>query len=108
MRQSNPAVIPRNHQVEAVITAAVNGDFDPFHTLLGAVTRPFEMHADYMAPPKPHEVVQATFVAPNPSAPFHDHQTDKKQRLVHRLAPPFVQTSGQGISRAKQSQPSHG
>ena len=25
MRQSNPVVIPRNHQVEAVITAAVNG-----------------------------------------------------------------------------------
>ena len=61
MRQSNPAVIPRNHQVEAVITAAVNGDFDPFHDMLRAVTRPFETHADYMAAPKPHEVVQATF-----------------------------------------------
>ena len=61
MRQSNPAVIPRNHQVEAVITAAVNGDLDPFHDMLGAVTQPFETHAEYMAAPKPHEVVQATF-----------------------------------------------
>ena len=61
MRQSNPAVIPRNHQVEAVITAAVNGDFDPFHAMLGAVTRPFETQAGYMDAPKPHEVVQATF-----------------------------------------------
>jgi len=25
------------------------------------VTRPFETHADYMAAPKAHEVVQATF-----------------------------------------------
>jgi uncharacterized protein YdiU (UPF0061 family) len=61
LRQSNPAVIPRNHQVEAVITAAVNEDFAPFHKMLGAVTRPFETHTDYMAAPKPHEVVQATF-----------------------------------------------
>jgi uncharacterized protein YdiU (UPF0061 family) len=61
MRQSNPAVIPRNHQVEAVITAAVNEDFTPFHDMLLAVTRPFETHAEYMAAPKPHEVVQATF-----------------------------------------------
>ena len=61
MRQSNPAVIPRNHQVEAVITAAVNGNFDPFHDMLRAVTRPFETHAEYMAAPKQHEVVQATF-----------------------------------------------
>ena len=61
MRQSNVAVIPRNHQVEAVITAAVNGDFTPFHDMLDAVTRPFETNADYMTAPKPNEVVQATF-----------------------------------------------
>jgi uncharacterized protein YdiU (UPF0061 family) len=61
IRQSNPAVIPRNHQVEAVITAAVNGDFAPFHDMLGAVTQPFEKNAEYMAAPKAHEVVLATF-----------------------------------------------
>ena len=61
IRQSNPAVIPRNHQVEAVIAAAVNGDFAPFHDMLGAVTQPFEKNAEYMAAPKAHEVVQATF-----------------------------------------------
>ncbi|OZB77849.1 MAG: hypothetical protein B7X28_09440, partial [Halothiobacillus sp. 13-55-253] len=35
----NPMIIPRNHQVEAMIEAAVrNGDFAPFHALLAAVT----------------------------------------------------------------------
>ena len=39
----NPVIIPRNHQVEAMIEAAVrDGDFAPFHALLAAVTHPFE------------------------------------------------------------------
>jgi uncharacterized protein YdiU (UPF0061 family) len=54
-------VIPRNHQVEAVITAAVNGNFAPFHEMLSAVTRPYEPNVEYMIAPKAHEVVQATF-----------------------------------------------
>ena len=61
IQQSNPAVIPRNHQVEAVITAAVNGNFAPFHEMLNAVTRPYEPNVEYMTAPKAHEVVQATF-----------------------------------------------
>jgi uncharacterized protein YdiU (UPF0061 family) len=61
IQQSNPAVIPRNHQVEAVITAAVNGNFAPFHEMLCAVTRPYEPNVEFMTAPKAHEVVQATF-----------------------------------------------
>lgn len=43
-RRHNPAVIPRNHLVEAALTAAENSDFAPFHRLLAVLRRPF--HAD--------------------------------------------------------------
>jgi uncharacterized protein YdiU (UPF0061 family) len=43
MRAVNPAVIPRNHLVEATLTAAVeNRDFGPFEELLEALSRPYE------------------------------------------------------------------
>jgi uncharacterized protein YdiU (UPF0061 family) len=43
MNRVNPISIPRNHQVEAMIAAAVDdGDLAPFHALLEAVTHPFE------------------------------------------------------------------
>jgi uncharacterized protein YdiU (UPF0061 family) len=42
----NPQIIPRNHQVEAMIAAAVEGDFQPFHALLKAVTDPFARLTD--------------------------------------------------------------
>ncbi len=65
MEQSNPAVIPRNHQVEAVIAAAINdGDFAPFHALLDAVTRPYDStqeHGEFAVPPAPEETVTQTF-----------------------------------------------
>ena len=32
--RANPAVIPRNHRVEAMIEAAVAGDYAPFHKLI--------------------------------------------------------------------------
>ena len=38
---ANPAVIPRNHRVEAALQAANQGDMVPFHALLVAVTDPF-------------------------------------------------------------------
>jgi len=37
----NPAVIPRNHMVQAALDAAEGGDFAPFHALLAQVQRPF-------------------------------------------------------------------
>lgn len=65
MRSNNPAIIPRNHQVEAVISAAVQDqDFEPFHKLLNAVTQPFNEEHDggfYAAAPAENEVVTATF-----------------------------------------------
>ncbi len=64
MRQANPAVIPRNHQVEAALDAAVAGDLAPFESLLAALSDPWSERppADpYIRPPQPHEVVQQTF-----------------------------------------------
>lgn len=43
MRKSNPAVIPRNHRVEAAIEAAVkNGDYSVMEKLLDVLSRPYE------------------------------------------------------------------
>ena len=65
MRAVNPAYIPRNHRVEAMIRAAVeNGDFEPFEELLALLSNPYEEQCGfehYTAPPQEHERVQATF-----------------------------------------------
>lgn len=41
MRRVNPVIIPRNHLVEAALTAATAGDMVPFEALLAAVRAPF-------------------------------------------------------------------
>ncbi len=64
MRAVNPALIPRNHRVEEVIRAAMTGDAGPFHRLTEALARPFDppaRDADLMRPPRPDEIVAATF-----------------------------------------------
>ena len=62
MAACNPAVLPRNHQVEAVIAAAIEGDFHPFETLLALVTDPFTPPPPgYRLPPAPEQVVARTF-----------------------------------------------
>ncbi len=64
MRSVNPAVIARNHQVEASLRAALEGDLRPFDALLEAVRSPYEdrpAFARFTVPPEPDEVVQATF-----------------------------------------------
>jgi uncharacterized protein YdiU (UPF0061 family) len=65
MQHNNPVVIPRNHQVEAVIAAAVQeSDFAPFNQLLSAVTSPFDKKHDggvYTLPPTDEQVVTQTF-----------------------------------------------
>jgi len=65
MRAVNPAYIPRNHRVEAVIRAAEDSDdFSPFRELLAVVTQPYEDRAEfarYASPPQEHERVQNTF-----------------------------------------------
>lgn len=64
MRRSNPFVIARNHQVEAMIAAAVAGDFAPFHRMLRVLSQPFTDQPealDLCQPPRPEEVVENTF-----------------------------------------------
>jgi uncharacterized protein YdiU (UPF0061 family) len=47
---ANPAVIPRNHQVEAALATATEGDMAPFHALLAAIQSPFSEAERYMLP----------------------------------------------------------
>ena len=65
MRKVNPAVIPRNHIVEAALNAAsLRQDFQPFEDLLDAVSRPFEERPGlekYMMPAGQEERVLKTF-----------------------------------------------
>ena len=56
MNATNPAVIPRNHLVEEVLTAATDGDLAPFERLLSVVTTPFDEPDDpRLAEPAPEE-----------------------------------------------------
>lgn len=64
MRQTNPAVIPRNHLVEAALTAAEEGDYAPFEGLLAAVQNPYsatDANAEYRRRALPTERVFRTF-----------------------------------------------
>ncbi|MBX6373840.1 MAG: YdiU family protein [Acetobacteraceae bacterium] len=65
MRAANPAVIPRNHLVEAALGAAVEReDLGPFEALLEVLSRPYEERPGlerYATPPRPEERVLRTF-----------------------------------------------
>ena len=65
MRAVNPAYIPRNHRVEAIIKAAVEqNDFAPLEELMLVLSKPFEDQPDfahYREPPLEHERVLQTF-----------------------------------------------
>ena len=65
MQSSNPAVIPRNHLVEAALTAAVdNNDLGPFEKLLAVLAAPFEEtseNQDYRSPAPPSRWPYQTF-----------------------------------------------
>jgi len=65
MRSVNPAFVPRNHLIEAVIEAAVNrDDFAPFEELLTVLSKPYEDQpefAPYAEAPEPHQQVLRTF-----------------------------------------------
>ncbi len=65
MRAVNPAFIPRNHRVEAIIEAAVTrNDFAPFEELLTVLSKPYAdqpAFAHYAEAPKPDERVLQTF-----------------------------------------------
>jgi len=65
MHRVNPAFIPRNHRVEAVIQAAMNNDdYAPFEELLAVLSKPFEdqpAFAGYAEPPEADQRVTQTF-----------------------------------------------
>jgi len=65
MRKANPLFIPRNHLVEAALSAAAGRqDFKPFEELLDVVSHPFEDRPGferYAAPAKDEERVLHTF-----------------------------------------------
>ena len=63
MRQHNPAVIPRNHQVEAALTAATDGDYSVMTRLLEVLAAPYDHDRDVSAftEPGPRELPYRTF-----------------------------------------------
>jgi serine/tyrosine/threonine adenylyltransferase len=65
MRQVSPAIIPRNHQVEKVLDAAIaRADYQPFERLHAALAHPYDdtpETAAYAAPPEPTDIPYRTF-----------------------------------------------
>ncbi|MGR3636499.1 MAG: protein adenylyltransferase SelO [Shimia sp.] len=64
LRAANPALIPRNHRIEEMISAAIEGDMAPFERLLAALATPFSDpgdFADLTRPPMEAERVHQTF-----------------------------------------------
>ena len=62
MRAANPAFIPRNHRVEQMIEAAIQGDYGPFHRLNAVLATPYQdqpENVDLTRPPAEDEIVQA-------------------------------------------------
>ena len=64
MHAANPVLIPRNHRIEEMINAAVEGDLSPFGRLMKALSQPFvkiDEFSDLQRPPSAHERVHRTF-----------------------------------------------
>ena len=65
MQKSNPLVIPRNHNVEKALSAAVfNGDFSPTNDIIKILKKPYNDRPeiiDYQRAPKPNEQINETF-----------------------------------------------
>lgn len=64
MRESNPAIIPRNHRVEEALEAAAEGDYSVMERLLEALSAPYAhtpKQAEYAQPPGPQACRYQTF-----------------------------------------------
>ena len=65
MQRINPVYIPRNHLVEAALSAAIEeGDLGPFKALHGVLAHPYDEMAGFEAfalPAEPSERVYQTF-----------------------------------------------
>lgn len=60
---ANPAIVPRNHVVEEVLGAAVEGDLKPFHELVELVRNPFDARDTPLAR-------KLAAIPPDTAAPF--------------------------------------
>jgi len=64
MLAASPAFIPRNHNVEAALAAAVAGDMDPFERLHSVLSRPYDEQPeaiDLLTPPAQADPGYRTF-----------------------------------------------
>jgi len=64
MRNSNPAVIPRNHRVEEALAAAERGDYTVMERLMEALAHPYAHspgQEEYQVPPEPSGCPYITF-----------------------------------------------
>ena len=64
MAKANPVLIPRNHRMEEMISAAMMGDYEPFQRLQTALRAPFSDNPEFdvlRRPPSKIEEVRATF-----------------------------------------------
>ena len=59
MRKYNPVIVPYNHLVEEALSAAEEGDMQPFYKLLSALEKPFEFSSS-------NEIFLNSPVDPNP------------------------------------------
>lgn len=65
MRSVNPLIIPRNHQVEAAIDAAVkNSDYSMMYELMRVLEHPYEFsdeHLKFVQPAEPTDIIYKTY-----------------------------------------------
>ena len=64
MKQNNPAIIARNHNIEEALEDAVEGNLNNFQNLLAALKNPYEDTKNlksYQSPPKPSDRAYQTF-----------------------------------------------
>ena len=64
MKDSNPAVIPRNHRVEEALKGANEGDYNIMMNLLDVISRPYEHSKDqekYSELPQPSSCPYRTY-----------------------------------------------
>jgi uncharacterized protein YdiU (UPF0061 family) len=61
LNKTNPAIIARNHMVEAVIKSANDDDFSPLFDFISALKTPFLENKKYSSPPKDAEKITQTF-----------------------------------------------
>ncbi|SET26188.1 protein adenylyltransferase SelO [Thorsellia anophelis] len=64
MKQSNPVIIPRNHQVEIALEAAYLGNMTPFERLLESLREPYQQSdkiVPYQMPPEGNDQSYRTY-----------------------------------------------